>query len=85
VVPVDECLKVLRNTKGLRNTDDEMMSIRNTDDDDDDDEYKPVWPQGWPLRQARRIHINRTHPSLRLLAIHFVKVKWYLWINVSRC
>jgi hypothetical protein len=28
---------------------------------------------GGLFMQARRIHVNRTHPSLRLLSIHFVR------------
>jgi hypothetical protein len=43
-----------------------MMMMMMIDDDDDDDDDKPNnWPQGCgrPLRQARRIHINRIHPN----------------------
>jgi hypothetical protein len=59
-VKVKWYLWITSSIKVLMNTD---------DDDDDDDEYKPVWPQGCgrPLRKPRCIHINRTHPLLRLM------------------
>jgi hypothetical protein len=49
----------------------------------DDDGYKPVWPSGlWATSQGGETYSRQPHTTLHrgFLAIHFVKVKWYLVI-----
>jgi hypothetical protein len=65
-------------TGGSGTSESNQMSIANDENitkrelsftfNDDDDEHKLGWRKGCgrPIRQARRIHTNRTHPSLRL-------------------